>query len=103
MQFDELNSKAVEQAIAYTKRHDIPLSATWAMTKLFEEVGEYAQSYLVYTDQCRTSKRVEKDVAKMELAKELADVLGFVLLNAHLNDIDIEDIFHKKWITKEIK
>jgi len=103
MQFNDIHKQAIEAAISYTKRHDIPLSPTWAMTKLFEEVGEYAQAYLVYTDQCRTSKRIDKDSAKEELTKELADVLGFVLLNAHLHDIDIMDALSKKWIPKTTK
>jgi len=50
---------------------------------------------------CQKSKRVPDDVSKKELAKELADVVGLAILNAHLLDIDLEDAIDKKWINKE--
>lgn len=41
------------------------------------------------------------DVSKKELAKELANVVGLAILNAHLLDIDLEDAIDKKWINEE--
>ena len=44
---------------------------------------------------------MSEDASKKELAKELADVVGLAILNAHLLDIDLEDAINTKWINKE--
>jgi NTP pyrophosphatase (non-canonical NTP hydrolase) len=44
---------------------------------------------------------VPENVSKKELSKELADVVGLAILNAHLLNIDLEDAIDKKWINKE--
>ena len=42
-----------------------------------------------------------KEVSKKELAEELADVAGMVIVNAHLLGVDLEEAINKKWIDKE--
>lgn len=101
MNFKKLQQKVVKNAFAYGERHELRIDKDFAVIKLFEEVGELAQAILIHNKKCRKSKRVPDDVSKKELAKELADVVGIAMLNAHLLDIDLEEAIDKKWINKE--
>ena len=101
MDFKELQQKVVKTALDYGIRHDLQIDKDFAIIKLFEEVGELAQAILIHEKKCRKSKIVPEDASKKELAKELADVVGLAILNAHLLDIDLEDAIDKKWINKE--
>ena len=101
MDFKELQQKVVKNALAYGERHELQIDKDFAIIKLFEEVGELAQAVLIHNKKCRKSKRVPDDASKKELAKELADVVGLAILNAHLLDIDLEDAINTKWINKE--
>lgn len=101
MDFKELQQVIIKNALDYGERHDITIDANFALTKLFEEVGELAQAVLIHQKKCRTKKLVPEDVSKKELGKELADVIGMTIVNAHLFGIDLEDAIDKKWIHKE--
>ena len=41
-------------------------------------------------------------MSKKELSKELADVVGMAIVNAHLLNIDLEDAIDRKWINKVV-
>ena len=43
---------------------------------------------------------MSEEIAKKDVAKELADVVGLVMVNAHLMGIDLEEAIVKKWIEK---
>lgn len=101
MEFKELQQKIVQNAIGYGERHNVKIDENFALVKLFEEVGEFAQAVLIHQKKCRTSKIVPEDISKKELAKEIADVVCIAMLNAHLLGIDLEDAIDKKWINKE--
>ena len=87
----------------YGERHNIKIDEDFALIKLFEETGEFAQAVLIYRKKCRTSKLVSEEISKKELGRELADVIGMAVVNAHLLNIDLEDAIDKKWINKEKK
>lgn len=53
------------------------------MLKLYEEVGELAQYALIHRKKCRPEKYLSRAKAKEELAKELADILGLLIVNAY--------------------
>ena len=101
MDFKELQQKIVKNALEYGERHNVKIDEEFALIKLFEEVGEFAQASLIHRKKCRTQKRIPEDASKKELSKELADILGMAIVNAHLLDIDLEDAINKKWINKE--
>ncbi len=101
MDFKELREKVVESAIKYGKRYNIKIDEDFALFKLYEEVGELSQAILIHRKKSRPEKHVSKEESKKGLAKELADVLGMLIVNAHLLDIDLEDAVYKKWITRE--
>ena len=101
MEFKELQNKITENALAYGKKYDIKVDEDFALLKLYEEVGEFAQAVLVYKKKSRPEKYVSEEIAKEELAKELADVMGMVIVNAHFLNIDLEEALNKKWLKRE--
>lgn len=101
MDFKELQQKVIKNALEYGERHNVKIDEEFALIKLFEEMGEFAQAILIHKKKCRTKKLVSEDVSKKELSKELADVVGMAIVNAHLLNIDLEDAIDKKWINKE--
>ena len=101
MEFKEIQKKAIENAINYCKKFNIEIDEDWALFKLYEEVGELAQSVLIHRKKCRPEKYIPKEKSKEELAQELADVLGMIMVNAYLLDIDLEEAIIKKWINRE--
>jgi len=101
MNFKILEQKIVKNAFDYGKRHQIEFTQDFAAIKLFEEVGEFAQALLIHQKKCRESKYVNEEISKQELGKELADVVGMAMVNAHLLGINLEESLDKKWIHKE--
>ena len=101
MKFKDIQDKAVKRAMEYGERHNLKIDEEFAIVKLFEEVGEFSQAVLIHKKKSRPEKYVSEEVSKRELAKELADVVGIAMLNAHLLDIDLEEAITKKWITRE--
>jgi len=101
MTFKELQSKIIQNAEKYGENYDVDIDEDWALLKLYEEVGELAQAVLIHRKKSRPSKYVPEDVSKEEVGKELADVMGMVIVNAHLFGIDLEDAIDRKWINKE--
>lgn len=101
MDFNSLQSKVVQNAVEYGKKYNVKIDEDFALLKLYEEVGELAQAILIHRKKCRPEKYVAEDISKNELGKELADVVGIAIVNAHLLGIDLEDAIDKKWIRKE--
>lgn len=96
-----MQNKVVQNAIDYGKKYNVQIDEDFALLKLYEEVGELAQAVLIHRKKSRPEKYVSEEISKKELAKELADVVGMVIINAHLLGIDLEEAIDKKWINKE--
>jgi NTP pyrophosphatase (non-canonical NTP hydrolase) len=101
MEFSELQDKIVATVDRYSKKNNIEINNDYAIHKLYEEVGEFAQAWLIHNRQCRTAKYVEKDVSKKMISDELADIAGIVILIAKMQKIDLEETINKKWINRE--
>lgn len=101
MEFKELQKGIVENAFNYGRKYNVAIDEDFALLKLYEEVGELAQAVLIHRKKSRPEKHVAEEISKNELAKELADVVGMAIVNAHLLGIDLEDAINKKWINKE--
>ncbi|MDD5110477.1 MAG: MazG nucleotide pyrophosphohydrolase domain-containing protein [Patescibacteria group bacterium] len=97
MEFNDLQKRVIDTATSYGKKYDITMDEDFALLKLYEEVGEFAQAVLIHRKKSRPEKHVAKDVSKMKLADELADVVGIAILNAHLLGIDLEEAISNKW------
>lgn len=83
----------------YEKAHGVTFTQELAALKLTEELGEFAQALIVHTRQCRPSKYMPEEASRHELASELADILGILVLNAHLHGIDLEEALKRKWLS----
>ena len=83
------------------RRDKIRGSDDYLVMKLAEELGEFVQSYLVHKKRCRPVKYVPAEQSKRALSKELADVLGIVLVIARVMKVDVEEALVKKWVTRE--
>lgn len=101
MDFKILQKKVVKNAKNYGKKYKVKIDKDFALLKLYEEVGELTQAILVHRKKCRPEKYMTCRISKAELAKELADVMGIIIVNAHLFGIDLEKAIDKKWINKE--
>lgn len=101
MDFKELQEKVFQNALRYGEWNKVAIDQDFALLKLYEEVGEYTQAVLIHRKKCRPEKYLPEEDSKKELEKELADVLGMVIVNARLFDIDLEEALkHKKWISE---
>lgn len=101
MEIKQLQKKASKVFLDNLKRDDITVSDDYLLLKLTEELGEFSQSYLVHKKRCRPAKYLSPAISKKELSKELADVLGMVLVIAEKLKINVEEALIKKWITRE--
>ncbi len=101
MQFSELQEKMINNAMNYGKNYNIEIDEDFALLKLYEEVGEFTQAVLIHRKKSRPSKFVSEEESKKLIGKELADVVGFAIVCAHLWGINLEDAIDKKWINKE--
>ncbi|MDD2732072.1 MAG: pyrophosphatase [Candidatus Pacebacteria bacterium] len=101
MEFKKLQKKIIKNALDYGRKYKVKIDEDFAFLKLYEEVGELTQDFLIYKRKCRPEKYLSEKRAKEELAKELADVLGLIVLNAYLLNIDLEEAIDNKWINKK--
>ena len=85
----ELQVMAKRVSEIYAQNFDVPRDAARYLGKLTEELGEVSSAYL------KTSGRGE--VGHDGLADEMADLLGFLLLFADWQGIDLETAFRRKW------
>jgi len=67
--------------------------------KVSEEWGECLQAYLMLTDRGRQKGHTKEEI-KVMLKEEMADVIGFLMLFADSEDIDLEDALEKKWFKR---
>lgn len=67
--------------------------------KITEEWGECMQAYLMYSDRGRQKGKTKEEIHEM-LETELADVLGFLLLFADREGVDLEKALQKKWFAR---
>ena len=96
--FEEIFQKVVQNAIDYGNKYNVSIDAEFSFLKLIEEVWEFSQARLIYEKKSRPEKFVDDSIAKDEMAKELADVVGMAFVNAHVLGIDLEKALHIKWI-----
>ena len=67
--------------------------------KLTEELGECIQTYLMLTDRGRQKGKSKKEI-RMLFEDELADVLGFLILFADDQKVDLEKAIQRKWFSR---
>lgn len=96
----EMTQKALAIMKKYCEEHpEVQVDRDYYPFKMTEEWGECMQAYLMYTDRGR-QKGMSKDDIHAKLEDEFADVLGFLLLFAHSEKIDIAKAIDKKWFSR---
>ena len=101
MDFNLIQRAVIANADEYEKRFNVKIDKEFALLKLVEEVGEYMQAILIHERRSRPEKFLDPARSKEEVAKELADVVGMAIVNAHLQGIDLEAALKMKWIKTE--
>lgn len=97
---NDMTQKALAAMAKYAAENpDIKVDRDYYAHKLTEEWGECMQAYLMLTDRGR-QKGLTKDEIHAKLENEFADVLGFLLLFAHSEKIDIVRAMEKKWFAR---
>ena len=100
MEFKELQNKVFAVEKAYGKKFGIEIDEDYTLLKLYEEMGEMSQAILISRKKCRPEKYPGEQEAKEKLAEEMADVLGLLITNAKLLNIDLEKALDKKWLSR---
>jgi NTP pyrophosphatase (non-canonical NTP hydrolase) len=100
MTFEELQKGILKVAELYSERFGVTIDQDFALLKLVEEVGEYAQAVLVHRKKSKPEKLVSENESKKLIANELADIIGLAIMNANLFDIDLENTIKEKWLNK---
>lgn len=101
MEFKEIQEKVVLNAENYGKNFNVTIDKEFAVLKLVEEVGEFAEALLIHQKKSRPEKHLSEDESRKRLGRELADVVGMAMVNAHLLEIDLEKSLDEKWITNQ--
>ncbi|NUM25186.1 MAG: pyrophosphatase [Candidatus Buchananbacteria bacterium] len=102
MDFKEIKDGVINNANRYGEVHGVKIDQDFAILKLYEEVGEVAQAILIHQKKSRPEKFVSEAESQEMVAKELADVVGMCMVNAHLLGIDLEKAILKKWLKKDL-
>ena len=92
LEFHEIMAGMVSNAMNYGEVHNVLIDRGFGILKLGEEVAEFSEAVLVHDRKCQPEDYLTDEDARNRLAEELADVIGMVAVNAHLYDIDIEQI-----------
>ncbi len=95
-----MQNEVLKVAETYSERFNVAFDRDFAVLKLFEEVGEYAQAVIVHKKKSKPEKYTSEDESKKHLGEELADIIGMAIINADLFGIDIQKAIEEKWLKK---
>jgi NTP pyrophosphatase (non-canonical NTP hydrolase) len=96
MTFQEMQKGVLAVADTYGKLFRITIDQDFALLKLYEEVGEFAQAVLIHRKKSKPDKLRSEEESKKILAEELADIIGLTIVNADLFGIDLEQAVREK-------
>ena len=98
MTFDEIQSGILKVAKVYGDKINVNIDQDFAILKLYEEVGEFAQAVLIHRKKSKPEKHNNENETKKRLGEELADIIGMAIVNADLFGIDIQKAIKEKWL-----
>lgn len=97
MQFDELSRKVLAVYDLYAEENGLEVDQDYAVLKLIEEIGEFAQALIIQKGLSKVKKRLPPEKAQKAVADELADILGLTILVANRTGVDLESSLREKW------
>jgi NTP pyrophosphatase (non-canonical NTP hydrolase) len=98
MRFHELCRKVLEVYDQYAAENRIVVSEDYAILKLVEEVGEFAQAVIIQRGMSKAQKRLPAREAQRAVAAELSDILGLTILVADRIGVDLQEAIREKWL-----
>ncbi len=100
MNIKELTKKTKQIMEMYQQEFpEVVVDRDYYPFKLTEEWGECLQTYLMLTDRGRQKGYSKTEIQEM-LKMEMADVIGFLLLFADKEGIDLEEALEDKWFSR---
>lgn len=100
MEFDELQKRILVNAKRYEKRNGVIIDLDFSVLKLVEEVGELYQALMIHQKKSRPEKHLPEEESKANLALELADVVGMLVVLSDQLGVDLELAIIDKWNIK---
>lgn len=97
MNINQITEEIEEVSQKYAKKFNIDRNDDWFILKLQEELGELIQAHLMLTGRARQKDKTKVEI-KRDFEKEVADVLGQILLVARHHNIDLEKVIEEKWL-----
>ena len=95
----KITEKVKQVSEMYQREYpEVNMDRDYPPFKLTEEWGECLQVYLMLTDRGRQKGKSKEDIKEM-LQQEMADVLGYLLLFADSEKINLEEAIEKKWFS----
>ncbi len=98
--FKTLQARCEAISERYAEANDFARDADWFLLKLQEEMGEVTQAYMKVSGRGRAHGK-SRGALKQDLADEVADLFGHLLLFCEHNDIDLAKAFEDKWLVHE--
>lgn len=96
----DLTRKTKQVMELYSKEYpEVKVDRDFYPFKLTEEWGECMQNYLMLSDRGRQKGQSKAEIREA-FEKELADVLGFLILFAENEGVDLETSMDKKWFSR---
>ncbi len=101
MEFQDIQKEIIKNADKYGRDFGIKIDKEFCVLKLMEETGEFAEAVLTREKKSRPEKHLSTAKAQALLARELADVLGMVIVTANIFGVDLEKALSDKWINRQ--
>lgn len=98
--FKSLQARCDAISARYAEQGGFQRDDAWFMLKLQEEMGEVTQAFVKASGRGRTHGKSDVEL-KQDLADEVADLFGHLLLFCQHNDIDLAQAFEAKWLVHE--
>lgn len=96
----ELTSKVKRVMAVYQEAYpEVHVDRDYYPFKVTEEWGECLQAFLMLTNRGRQKGKTKEEITA-ELETELADVIGFLILFADSEGIDVEAALERKWFKR---
>lgn len=98
--FKTLQDRCERISERYADANRFTRDDAWFMLKLQEEMGEVTQVFMKVSGRGRAHGKSREEL-KQDLADEVADLFGHLMLFCEHNDIDLAKAFEEKWLVHE--
>ena len=97
MEHQEIANRVMKTIKQYSAVHEMPVNEDFVFRKLREEMVELDRPLIQYKQVINGSRPAQR--SKSELADEMADVLGMLIVCGYVFEIDLLQALDKKWFS----